>query len=140
MNPMFSKKRIQEANFIMQGVVQKLCGLLEKFCEDGKPVPLSNAFYCVTVDTITAYTFGESWNMLDEPNFTSEWVESVLSFTEMLQARVQFPRILGVLEFLGKIFPSLTPLAFLKIIQVSYFPTSPTSAADGVITVLRGPS
>ncbi|KAA8909835.1 cytochrome P450 [Sphaerosporella brunnea] len=116
-NPMFSKRRILEASTIMQDVVMKLCTILETFCDSNKPVPLSNAFYCVTVDTITAYTFGESWNMLDEPNFTSEWVESVLSFAGMVQAKIQFPRALGVLEALGKVFPSLTPLAFIKLIQ-----------------------
>lgn len=118
LNPMFSKRRITEASAIMEGVVQKFCGLLDTFCEDSRPVPLSNAFYCVTVDIISTFTFGTPWGMLDEKDFTGEWVEGVLSFTGMLQARIHFPKVLGIMETLGNIFPSLTPLVFVKLLQV----------------------
>jgi hypothetical protein len=98
---MFSKRRIADASAVMEGVVRKLCGLLEPFCADGRPVPLSNGFYCVTVDIISTFTFGTPRGMLNETDFTGDWVEGVLSFTGMLQPKIHFPRALGALEALG---------------------------------------
>lgn len=141
---MFSKQAINDASdSIVYKVVEKLCAHLDTFCAQGKPVPLANAFYCVTVsledriegrkgygmdeytdvvgqiDIISTYAFGESWNMLDEPSFESVWVNTVLSLTQGANIAVYLPSVRVVAFALSAVFPSFVLTGFTRFVQVS---------------------
>jgi cytochrome P450 len=53
--------------------------------------------------------------MLDEPGFESPWVDSVLHLTERINTRMVFPQLGTALEFIGGIFPTIMPIAFIRL-------------------------
>ncbi|KAI5842353.1 cytochrome P450 [Tricharina praecox] len=117
-NPFFSKKAINDAcSTVLSPIIENFCDKLDAFCASGAPVPLANGFYCVTVDIISQYCFGRCWNMLDEPNFTSDWVESVLSISDGINIRLHFPMLTNVLLFVSQFVPSLVPLAYKRLME-----------------------
>jgi cytochrome P450 len=82
-NPMLSKKAVNDAaDAIIYRVVDKFISAMEKLSEDGNPFPLANGSYCVTVDIISTYLFGDSWNMLDEPGLVCSPPRSAYTVTD----------------------------------------------------------
>ncbi|KAF8247342.1 cytochrome P450 [Wilcoxina mikolae CBS 423.85] len=114
-NPMLSKKAVNDAaDAIIYGVVDKFISVMEKLSEDGNPIPIANGFYCVTVDIISAYLFGEAWNMLDEPGLKGEWLDSLMSIANHTNLGQHFPGLVQTMLFLGGLFPSIIPVAIQK--------------------------
>lgn len=88
------------------------------------------------VDIITAFAFGECWDMLDEPGFESEWLDSTHALAEIAQISIHFPfvRVLG--QIVGNIFPKTLPIAFIKAQMVSRGPCLDIAVADSEINRL----
>ena len=43
----------------------------------GEVLAFSNAPYSATIDIMTNYSFGTSWNLLEQPNFESPLIDRV---------------------------------------------------------------
>ncbi|KAI5788384.1 cytochrome P450 [Geopyxis carbonaria] len=108
LSPMFSKKSINNAtDRMIYPLIEKFCTLLEGYAESGKPVPFDTATYSITVDIITSYVSGQAWNMLDEPDFGSDKLDSVRWFTGGSNFSTMFPWARYLTIFLNKCFPQL---------------------------------
>lgn len=76
LNPFFSKRTIAALSAVLHATAAKLCVNIATAAENGA-VPLQDAFHCMTVDIISGYAFGTSFNMLDAPDFNAVHVRSV---------------------------------------------------------------
>ncbi|KAL4900134.1 hypothetical protein BDW74DRAFT_183087 [Aspergillus multicolor] len=65
----FSRKAVQEAQTIVQGIIVDLCKSLAD--NASKPIDLYYAFRCMSVDVITYLCFAKSVNAVHAPNFKS---------------------------------------------------------------------
>lgn len=74
LNPFFSKRTIAALSSVLHTTIEKLCTNIAAI---HGAVPLQDAFHCMTVDIISGYAFGTSFNMLDEPDFNAVHVRSV---------------------------------------------------------------
>lgn len=74
LNPFFSKRTISALSAVLHTTAAKLC---ENIAATPGAVPLQDAFHCMTVDIISGYAFGTSFNMLDAPDFNAVHVRSV---------------------------------------------------------------
>ncbi|KAF8538331.1 cytochrome P450 [Trichophaea hybrida] len=116
LNPMLSKRKVLEASdVILQGQIEKFVRILEGMAERNVPIPLSHGFYAITSDIMSVYLFGKSWNLMDEPGFRSELLDSVLSIIDYFNLHVHFKAFAQALAKLGVWFPRLIPVAVRRI-------------------------
>jgi hypothetical protein len=116
---MFSKRAINDlTSRLIYPMVEKLCRHLDNFCDTQTPVPFDNATYCVTVDIITAYVSGTPWNMLDEPGFDTERLDSVRWFTGGSNVAICFPWTRRAVQFLNWCFPAMVLEGYTQMFRV----------------------
>ncbi|KAK7755515.1 hypothetical protein SLS62_002447 [Diatrype stigma] len=70
LNPFFSKVKVANSQFIIQGAVEKLCNRLRGFSAT-EVVPLGSAISALTRDVSAEFLFGMSFNHLDDEDFNS---------------------------------------------------------------------
>ena len=68
---------------------------------------------------MSAYSFGKAWGMLDEPDFQSDWVDSVLSITKGINLNLAFPLIRPIALFLDKYIPGVMPIGYKRLVNAS---------------------
>jgi len=98
-NPFFSKRQV----FLLWPYIleksEKLCGKLEEtYCGTGIPLNLTKAFGCYTLDVITEYAFGNSYNDLDNEGFHSGLTAVLNALLGQVHAITHFPWILTFLD------------------------------------------
>jgi cytochrome P450 len=71
LNPFFSKKSVTKLEPIIQAQVEKLCLRLKQ--GRGQIINLSDALTCLSADVISDCAFGETYGLLDSPDFSPEW-------------------------------------------------------------------
>lgn len=118
---MFSKKSINDAtDRLIYPLIEKFCRLLGEYAESKKPIPFDTASYSITVDIITCYTSGKPWNMLDEPGFGSDKIESVRWFTAGSNFSTMFPWTRHIMMFLNNCFPQILFEGYTQMFHVSF--------------------
>lgn len=73
LNPFFSKQSVGHLENIIQLSIDRLYFRLGCFVDSGLPVNLSDAFTAVSGDVISSYTFGKSYNLVEQDEFAPEW-------------------------------------------------------------------
>lgn len=73
LSPFFSKKSITGLEPIVQAQIDKLCLKLVMFKGKAQVINLSDALTCLSADIISDCAFGESYGLLDKPEFSPEW-------------------------------------------------------------------
>lgn len=73
LNPFFSKQSVGRLEDIIQLSIDRLYFRLGCSADSGLPVNLSDAFTAVSGDVISSYTFGESYNLVEQDEFAPEW-------------------------------------------------------------------
>jgi cytochrome P450 len=68
--PFFSKRAVVELEPLIRAKVDQICAGMKNFMEQGEPLILGRAFTALTLDVITDYCFRNSWNCLDDPEFS----------------------------------------------------------------------
>jgi cytochrome P450 len=81
LNPLFSKRAVHTLEGRIQHKVDYLCDKIKALSDQGRFIPLQKAFYCTTVDIISEYCFGKSFNLLDAPDFISSHIDNVCSLS-----------------------------------------------------------
>jgi cytochrome P450 len=104
LNPFFSKRMIDRLAPVIQGVVNKLSRRLEGLKETGQPVEMRVAYSALTIDVITMYSFDESWDHLDVPDFKKDWFDGVHMMLRNNNLMKQFPWLFGVVRALPQSF------------------------------------
>jgi cytochrome P450 len=124
LNPLFSKANIQKLEPMIQSVLMKLCQRFDSFSNTENPVDIGLGFTVFAADVITTYCFGESLNLVDEPDFAREWVAMVAAPSELAHLVKQCPWVLSTMRLVPRhILKLLYPaIAFLYDVQhVSIF-------------------
>lgn len=104
LNPFFSKKKINQLEPTIQSVVEKLSSRLKGFTGTEKPVEMRAAYSALTIDIITTYSFNESWDHLDSPDFKKDWFDGVHVMMGAGNFMKQFPWLFNVVRVLPQSF------------------------------------
>jgi len=107
LNPFFSKRAIANNEAQIKEKIEHLCRRLKECIENDEVVRLDAAFMALTMDIITQFAFGDSYNYLDEPDFKLEWKETVIGGSANGVFLRQFPWALPILK--------ATPLSLLQV-------------------------
>lgn len=78
LNSFFSRKNVIELEDIVQDKAQKLCDAIENAITKGQPMDLHHALRAVSIDVITEFAFGESYGLLETPDFGYDFFMLVL--------------------------------------------------------------
>jgi len=107
LNPFFSKRAIASNEAQIKQKVEHLCHRLKECMDNDAVVRLDAAFMALTMDVISGFAFGDSYNYLDEPDFKLEWKETVVGGSANGVFLRQFPWALPILK--------VTPLSVLEV-------------------------
>jgi hypothetical protein len=72
LNPFFSRQMVMKMESLVQMRADKLCQLVRTKFAKNEPVDLHHAFRAISVDVITDYAFGQSYNLLDTDDLGAE--------------------------------------------------------------------
>lgn len=96
LNSYFSKRSVTRLEPIIQEKVRKLAKRFEDASKAGTVVRLDAAYTALTMDIITRYSYGESYNYLDEDDFKISWKNAVLDASANGAMMRHFPFMLTV--------------------------------------------
>jgi hypothetical protein len=116
LNPFFSKQAVQRLEPMIQSKIDLLCKRLREFAQQGRVLTVENAMMALTTDIISEYSFGYSFNALEQEDLAASWNGS---FREAMASSVLF-RYRYFLQ-LGRVMTSL-PFRIVKIISPSLVP------------------
>lgn len=121
MNQFFSKASVRRVEPIIQKNLEKLLIRLRGFQHSCKPIALNTAFTAFTSDVITEYSFGRSYNYLDQEDFNLAFSELMLGVHKMTGILKHVPGIIPLMEALpNRLVTRLNPArnAFLDLQSV----------------------
>lgn len=108
LNAYFSKKSVNELSPVIEGKVQKLMQRFAWANQDGSIMRLDDAFSALASDVITQYSFGESWNFLDDKDFRRDIRHAITETSNMIHINRFFP-------FVGKTMRMIPPWLIVKL-------------------------
>jgi cytochrome P450 len=91
LNPFFSRKMVLELEGIVQNKAGKLIALAKRASEIGQALNLHYAFRSVSVDVITEYAFGQSYDLLDRPDLGEKFFEMIQGMGPTMWIFQQWP-------------------------------------------------
>ncbi|KAL4914495.1 cytochrome P450 [Aspergillus aurantiobrunneus] len=94
----FSKRSITELSPLIERKVLRLMERLQGFREGKKEVDLSAAFAALTADIITYYSYGESFDFLDEEGFRSDVRNAIMETEKLDHISRLFPSVLTIMR------------------------------------------
>jgi cytochrome P450 len=100
LNPFFSKRSIVSIEPIINDKIARLCALFRQQLSSQRPVELRLAFSSLTIDIISNYCFGESWNCLENDKLAKEWKTRLDDAFEKASLIMHFPWILAAMNAL----------------------------------------
>ena len=109
LNPYFSKRAIANTEPLIWDKVERLCQRLAAAAKTREVIRLDAVYMALTMDVITHYAYGESYNYLAEDDFKLEWKETVIGGSANGAFLRQFPWALPLLK--------ATPLSVLKVLN-----------------------
>lgn len=116
LNPFFSKQAVQRLEPMIQSKIDLLGKRLREFAQQGQVLTVENAMMALTTDIISEYSFGYSFNALEQEDLAASWNGS---FREAMASSVLF-RYRFFLQ-LGRVMTSL-PLRIVKLVSPSLVP------------------
>ncbi|OKL60205.1 hypothetical protein UA08_04932 [Talaromyces atroroseus] len=96
LNSFFSKRSVVRLEPVIQENIDKLCKRFDDDCAAQNVVRLDVAFIALTTDIITRYSYGKSYNYLNEPDYKLEWKDAVLEASANGAAMRHFPFMLAL--------------------------------------------
>ena len=119
--PFFSKRSVLKLEPLITASIEKLCGRLNEFRQTKEPVNLRYAFNAMNLDIITDYSFGKSFNCLEQDDFACVWADIVDSVSRQTQINKQFPFMLRLMRSLPiwvvqKLNPDMMTLINFQIV------------------------
>ena len=118
-DPFFSTQSVVKLEHVIQGNIDKLCRRMNEYKQAQKPINLTEAFLALTMDIIESYSFGTSANLLDLPEFSTEWkntITGIMSKTALLNHCGWIPKIIHLFpeKMIENAEPSLAMMNGLK--------------------------
>ncbi|KAJ9268666.1 hypothetical protein DTO212C5_5273 [Paecilomyces variotii] len=99
-NPFFSKRAVSNAEKLIWEKIEILCQRLAAACQSKQVLRLDAAYMALTMDIITHYAYGESYNYLYEDDFKLEWKDTVIGGSASGALIRQFPWAFPVMKSL----------------------------------------
>jgi cytochrome P450 len=116
LNPFFSKRGIVRLEPRITSKVQKLCDRLAEHMAKGKIVDLKCAYMALTMDVITEYCYGTSYDYLHDPNFKPNWLLCIESAFDNAHFRRALPWLSKIMsKFPDSFIMTLMPAMSLFI-------------------------
>lgn len=109
LNSFFSKRSITRVEPLIVDKIERLCQRFEGVIETKEVIRLDAAYMALTMDIITHYAYGQSYNYLAEDDFKLSWKETVIGGSANGVVLRQFPWALPIMK--------ATPLSFLQKIN-----------------------
>ena len=100
LSPFFSKQNVNHLEPMISYMVEKFCVRVDACRKSGEPMPMRQAYMCLTTDIITLYALNRSWNHLDSPDFSPFWVETLKAIVKVAIIAKFFPWILPLSQAL----------------------------------------
>ena len=100
LNPLFSKRTVNEYAGFIQSCVTKLCTRFDEFHVCQQPIELQVAYSALTLDMITLYCLGRSYGSLEKADFDPQLGRGIASGGELRLLLKQFPWILKIFALL----------------------------------------
>ena len=97
-NPFFSKRSVYQTEELIVSKIETLCRRFEAAIKTGEVVRLDAAYMALTMDIITHYSFGASYNYLDEDDFKLSWKETIVGGSANGAFLRQFPWALPIMK------------------------------------------
>ncbi|KAL4744321.1 hypothetical protein BDW72DRAFT_212832 [Aspergillus terricola var. indicus] len=94
----FSKRSIRDISSLIKRRVQRLMERLLGFYQTESEVDLSAAFAALTADIITTYSYGESFNFLEDESFHSEVRNAIMETEKLDHISRLFPVVLTIIR------------------------------------------
>ena len=116
LSPFFSKQAVQRLEPMIQSKIDLLCRRLREFAQRGQVLVVENAMVALTTDIISEYSFGYSYNALEQEDLAASWNGS---FREAMASSVLFRY--PYFHLLGR-FMTRLPLRVVKIVSPSLVP------------------
>ena len=98
LNPFFSKRAIAKTEPIILDKLERLCRRFEDAIKTKEVIRLDVAYMALTMDIITHWAYGESYNYLAEDDFKLSWKETVIAGSANGVFLRQFPWALPVVS------------------------------------------
>ncbi|KAF2435265.1 cytochrome P450 [Tothia fuscella] len=98
LNPFFARRSIVKLEPTIRKKVDMLCERFAQFVGTGEVVRLDVAFMSLTMDVITEYCYGYSYNYISEPNFKAECKEPMSTLFEQAAFRRTVPWFVGLMQ------------------------------------------
>ena len=116
LNPFFSKQAVQRLEPMIQGKIDLLCKRLREMAQQERVLHVEHAMMALTTDIISEYSFGYSYDALEQDDLAAPWTRS---FREAMASSVlfrYFPLVGGIMTGL--------PLWVVKIVSPSILPAA----------------
>jgi hypothetical protein len=78
-------------------MIGKFCNRIEEYRKLGRPMPMREAYMCLTTDVITLYALNHSWNLLDSPDFAPFWLKTMQAAEVAGHFTKHFPFVVAIL-------------------------------------------
>ena len=109
LNPYFSKRSVNQVEWLITEKVELLAKRFEAAIKTKEVLRLDAAYMALTMDIITHYAFGESYNNLDVDDFNLTWKESIVGASANCALLRQFPWSLPIMQSI--------PLSVLRVLD-----------------------
>lgn len=139
LQPFFSKQAVLSLEDSIKSKVDLMCkGIQERYIGSKKILPIGTAFTALTLDVITEYCFGDSWNCLDKPDFSQDWKDTMTNLFIPIPLIKQFPLIIQTLncippKIIFKFSPDMARMPMAKEVKLQL------SHQDSRLTSYRRP-
>ena len=99
-NNFFSKRSIVALEPVIHQSLDKMRKRLDAAEKSRSLVPINALMLCFTTDVVSEYIFGESWSLLDTPDFSPWMGKAIKTAGESAHALKQWPWLSGVMNAL----------------------------------------
>ena len=116
---------------MLQFMIEKLCSRIEEIRKLGQPLQLRQAYMCLTTDIITLYALNRSWNLLDSPDFSPFWLETIQATEAAGHLLKHFPFLLSTFRALPYSVVGMINPGMLMLLEWQNVSCSPNSTYKG---------
>jgi cytochrome P450 len=125
LNSFFSRKVVIELEDIVQDKARRLCRAIDNAITTKKPMDLHHALRAVSIDVITEYAFGQSYDLLETSDFGYDFFMLVLRLGPAAWIFRQAPWLKAVLRAMPESIVRVVSAPMSNVIdmqRVSAFP------------------
>lgn len=137
LNPSFSKRRINMLEDLMYEELDRVFEKITEFVNQGKVIPIQEAYYCYAVSTgpilafpsvtltvsqgdiISRVIFGKCLNLIEMPDFATDKIEEIRGFTKGVWISIHFGAIRNLMMNMPQWLVRMMNESWVGIIDVS---------------------